>query len=44
MGKIEKIEKLEEMKRDFMDLEDVEIIIIPKKRLLRWFQSIEKEM
>lgn len=42
MKKIKKINDLEDLKRDFLNLEDVEIIIIPKERLLKWFQSIDK--
>ena len=43
MKKIKKINNLEDFKMDLSNLEDVEIIILPKKRLLKWFQSMEKE-
>lgn len=43
MKKMKKINNLEDSKMDLSNLEDVEIIILPKKRLLKWFQSMEKE-
>lgn len=43
MKKIKRTSNLEKLKRDIVNLEDIEIIIVPKKRLLKWFQSIENE-
>lgn len=43
MKKIKKINNLEDFKMDLVNLEEEEIVILPKKRLLKWFKSIEKE-
>ncbi len=43
MKKIKKIKNLEDFKMDLVNLEEEEIVILPKKRLLKWFKSIEKE-
>lgn len=39
---MKKTKNVEDLKRDLIDSEE-EIIIVPQKRLLKWFNSLENE-
>ena len=39
---MEKTKKIEDLKWDLIDSEE-EIIIVPQKKLLKWFNSLENE-
>lgn len=40
---MKKKRRIKDLKRDLKDSEGMEIIIIPQKKLLKWFNNLENE-